>query len=94
MKNDHLGFEILYVYRGVVRKYRPDFIIRLKSGNYLVLEIKGKDTEQDQTKRRFLDEWVKAVNQHGGFGTWSWDLSTRPDDIKDIVARHAEVQAS
>jgi hypothetical protein len=38
VKNDHLGFEILYVYRGVVRKYRPDFIIRLKSGNYLVLD--------------------------------------------------------
>jgi type III restriction enzyme len=94
VKNDHLGFEILYVYRGVVRKYRPDFIIRLKSGRYLVLDIKGKDTEQDQTKRRFLDEWVKAVNQHGGFGTWSWDLSTRPDDIKDIVARHAQIRAS
>jgi type III restriction enzyme len=42
VKNDHLGFEILYVYRGVVRKYRPDFIIRLKSGSYLVLEIKGR----------------------------------------------------
>jgi type III restriction enzyme len=94
VKNDHLGFEILYVYRGVVRKYRPDFIIRLRSGSYLVLEIKGKDTEQDQTKRRFLDEWVKAVNQHGGFGTWSWDLSIRPDDIKDIMARHAEIMAS
>ncbi|MBC7316816.1 MAG: type III restriction endonuclease subunit R, partial [Chloroflexi bacterium] len=23
VKNDHLGFEVLYVYRGVVRKYRP-----------------------------------------------------------------------
>ena len=32
VKNDHLGFEILYVYRGVVRKYRPDFLIRFKSG--------------------------------------------------------------
>src|SRR5271166_3285666 len=38
VKNDHLGFEVLYVYRGVVRKYRPDFLIRLKSGSYLVLE--------------------------------------------------------
>ena len=36
VKNDHIGFEVLYVYRGVVRKYRPDFIIRLKSGNTLV----------------------------------------------------------
>jgi len=28
VKNDHLGFEVLYVYRGVVRKYRPDFLVR------------------------------------------------------------------
>ena len=32
VKNDHLGYEVLYVYRGVVRKYRPDFIIRFRSG--------------------------------------------------------------
>ena len=32
VKNDHLGFEVLYVYRGVVRKYRPDFLIRLSIG--------------------------------------------------------------
>ena len=42
VKNDHLGFEVLYVHRGVVRKYRPDFIVRLKSGNMLVLETKGE----------------------------------------------------
>ena len=46
VKNDHLGFEVLYVYRGVVRKYRPDFIIRLKTGNMLVLETKGQLTSR------------------------------------------------
>ena len=35
VKNDHLGFEVLYIYRGVVRKYRPDFLIRLKSGGHV-----------------------------------------------------------
>ena len=34
VKNDHLGFEVLYVYRGVVRKYRPDFIIPLEVGQH------------------------------------------------------------
>jgi hypothetical protein len=29
MKNDHLGFEIVYVFDGVVRKYRPDFLMKL-----------------------------------------------------------------
>ena len=85
VKNDHLGFEILYIYRGIVRKYRPDFIIRLTSGNYLVLETKGQDTDQNKTKRRFLDEWVQAVNEQGGFGHWSWDVSKDPGDIKDIM---------
>ena len=88
VKNDHLGFEVLYVHRGVVRKYRPDFLIRLRSGEMLVLETKGQDTDQDRTKRRFLDEWVRAVNAHGGFGRWSSDVSLAPGDIRDTLARH------
>ena len=92
VKNDHLGFEILYVYRGVVRKYRPDFLVRLMSGELLVLEVKGEDTEQDQIKRRFLDEWVKAVNDHAGFGVWAWEVSKNPGDIKDLLARHTSHQ--
>ena len=75
VKNDHLGFEIIYVHRGVVRKYRPDFLIRLRSGNMLVLETKGQETQQDLTKRQFLSEWVTAVNAHGGFGQWSYNVS-------------------
>ncbi len=72
LKNDHLGFEILYVFKGVVRKYRPDFISRLTSGDCLIIEIKGQETEQDRTKGRFLDEWVRAVNVDGRFGRWHW----------------------
>ena len=93
VKNDHLGFEVLYIYRGVVRKYRPDFIIRLTSGNYVVLETKGQDTKQNKTKRRFLDEWVGAVNEHGGFGHWSWDVSKDPGDIKDLLQKHGHPES-
>ena len=89
VKNDHLGFEVLYIYRGVVRKYRPDFLIRFKSGNMLVLETKGQENEQSQAKRGALEEWTQAVYQHGGFGHWSADISTNPGDIKDILAKHA-----
>jgi type III restriction enzyme len=88
-KNDHLGFEVLYTYRGVIRKYRPDFLIKLKNGRFLILETKGQDTEQDKTKRTFLDEWVKAVNAQGGFGEWSWAVSLTPGDIVDIIEREA-----
>ena len=90
VKNDHLGFEVLYVFKGVVRKYRPDFLIRLANGKMLVLEVKGEDNQQNETKRRFLDEWCRAVNEQGGFGTWVWDVSRHPADVKDILTRHAD----
>ena len=87
MKNDHLGFEVLYIYQGVVHKYRPDFLIRKKNGTMLVLEIKGQETPQDRTKREFLDEWVKAVNEQGKFGRWRWAVSKSPGDVADILYR-------
>ena len=91
VKNDHLGFEVFYIHRGVVRKYRPDFLIRFRSGDMLVLETKGQDSEQDRTKRRFLDEWITAVNAHGGFGRWAGDVSRAPGDIQGILSRHAGI---
>jgi type III restriction enzyme len=86
VKNDHLGFEVLYTFEGVVRKYWPDFIVRLKSGEHLVLETKGQDSPQNQTKRAFLDEWVRAVNDHGGFGRWRCAVSRHPKDIGGLLA--------
>lgn len=85
VKNDHLGFEIMYIFDGIVRKYRPDFIIQLENGAFLILETKGKDTLRDKTKRKFLNEWVQAVNQQGGFGTWKWSVSRDPADVKMII---------
>ena len=93
VKNDHLGFEVFYVHRGVVRKYRPDFLIRLKSGDMLVLETKGRDSDQDRTKRKYLAEWVEAVNTHGGFGRWRWDVALNPGKIHGILARHSRADS-
>jgi type III restriction enzyme len=87
VKNDHLGFEVQYIYDGVVRKYRPDFIIRLANGRHLVLEVKGRDTQQDQIKREYLDEWVQAVNADGRFGHWAWAISKNPSDLPGIIFR-------
>ena len=88
-KNDHLGFEILYIFNGVVKKYRPDFLIRLKSGKMLVLEVKGQDNQQNQSKRTFLGEWCKAVNTQGGLGGWECDVSYDPSDISGILTKHS-----
>ena len=87
VKNDHLGFEIFYIYRGVVRKYRPDFLVRLKSGEMLILETKGQMSEQDRVKQRYLDEWIQAVNAHGGFGQWCKAVTGEPGEISSVLEK-------
>ena len=89
-KNDHLGMQIYYLWRGSKRKYIPDYLIRLVNGKQLILEIKGEDSEQNKAKRIALDLWVKAVNDRGGFGTWSWDVVLgEPAKVDDIISHHA-----
>jgi type III restriction enzyme len=87
VKNDHLGFEITYSFRGIIRKFRPDYLVRLASGKQLVLEVEGQDNQEQQTKREFLSEWVRAVNGHGGFGTSASEVSRNPTDIHGILQR-------
>jgi len=93
VKNDHLGFEILYTSKGVVHNYRPDYLVRLKSGKMLVLEVKGLDSLENKTKREFLPEWVRAVNSHGGFGQWSSDVSVHPKDVSGTLEMHTRDRA-
>ena len=88
-KNDHLGFQIYYLWGGSRRRYVPDFLIRLANGKTLVLEIKGEDSPQNKAKRSALDAWVTGVNQKGGFGMWCWDVAFAPAQIQDILYRHA-----
>lgn len=87
-KNDHLGFEILYVFDGVVRKYLPDFLIRLDNGKTLILETKGQETRRDKEKRKALSEWVAAVNSLGEYGEWCNDVSYNIADVDGIIARY------
>jgi type III restriction enzyme len=85
VKNDHLGFVILYNFKGVIHKYFPDFLIKMKNGKILVLETKGQDDDRNRAKRAYLAEWVKAVNVQGGFGEWASAVSFHPGDLERIL---------
>ena len=87
-KNDHLGFSVIYTFEGVVRRYFPDFLIRLDNGTILVLETKGQETDKDKAKRRALAEWVKAVNSAGEFGRWVNDVSYSVKDVDGIIGKY------
>lgn len=87
VKNDHLGFAVFYNYRGITRRYYPDFIVKLSNGTHMVLEVKGQDDQQNRTKREYLNEWVEAVNSHGKFGKWHWDVSFDPSDVMSKIKK-------
>jgi type III restriction enzyme len=92
VKNDHLGFEIQYLFRGARRKYRPDFLIRLTNGTMLVLEVKGEKSDETDAKHRYLAEWVDAVNGHGGFGCWTSGVAYQVGDVAQVL--HDAVQSA
>lgn len=85
-KNNRHGLSVHYTYHGVVRRYIPDFIIKLTNGEFLILEIKGQDDPQVQAKKDALDKWVKAINEHGGFGTWHSGIAFELAEVPRIIA--------
>lgn len=87
VKNDHIGFDVVYTFDGIVRKYYPDFLIRLKNGRTLILETKGQRNRQSDAKIAALAEWVKAVNELGEYGEWVSDISYHVGDVDAIIDR-------
>jgi len=56
VKNDHIGFEITYSFKGIIHKFRPDYLSKAHERKHtLILEVKGSGRiQQQQTKREFL----------------------------------------
>lgn len=106
-KNQALGFEVPYLDGSVLRRYTPDFLVRLDDGRddplNLVLEVKGYRGEDAKLKAATMrDLWVPGVNALGGFGRWQFaefcDWAMMEDDFAALVERlvagenlHAEI---
>ena len=90
-KNDHLGFEIPYMYNGGIRSYIPDFLVKLTNSHMLVLETKGKMTEEVQAKHRALQQWVDCVNESGNYGIWHCDFSFLETDLDAVLKKYAMI---
>jgi type III restriction enzyme len=93
-KNQALGFEIPYLDGGAMRRYLPDFLVRLETGGEplnLVLEMKGQRDESDKAKAQTARElWAPGVNAIGGYGRWAFaeftDPYTTEDELQSLVA--------
>jgi type III restriction enzyme len=95
-KNQAMGFEIPYLDSGTMRRYIPDFLVRLDDGGAeplnLVLEVKGWRDEADKAKAQTMHElWVPGVNALGGFGRWAFaefrDWAVMEQDFSTLVEK-------
>jgi len=84
-KNDHFGFEIFYAFEGIVRRYRPDYLVARTDGSFLIVEVKGIVNEEALAKKAAAIEWTQAVNASGQFGTWHYSLCDKPQRILDAL---------
>lgn len=89
VKNQGLQFEVPYRFNAVVRRYLPDFIVRLDVGAAeplnLVLEVKGFRGVDAQIKAETMaTQWVPGVNNLGAFGRWAFA------EIRDPFAAKAD----
>lgn len=86
VKNDaHIGFSIEYIENGELHHYIPDFLIKLVDDTTLVLEIKGRNSESVQTKRRALQQWIEAVNSTHEYGVWKEAIAWNTTSIENII---------
>jgi hypothetical protein len=84
-RNDHLGIEIPYEFYGGAHKFLPDFVVRMKSGVRLLLEVKGLHGEKEEAKFQAAKRWVAAVNNWGRMGRWAFHVCRSPDMLKTEI---------
>ena len=80
-RNDRLEFNIPYELYGNPQVYEPDFIVRLRNGLNVVLEIKGKQFEDTDAKHQAAKRWVAAVNHWGRLGQWDFLVCRDPQRL-------------
>ena len=91
-RNDHLGLTIAYEYLAVGHSYEPDFIVKMKGGLNLILEIKGfevHEPEKTNAKHEAAKKWVRAVNNLKDFGKWDFLVCRETNKLVDLLSDFA-----
>jgi type III restriction enzyme len=102
VKNQNLGFYVPYPTTGDERRYVPDFIARVATGDRggpgapsgllnLVLEVSGEAKKEKADKVAWARSiWIPAVNNHGGFGRWEFMGISDPWDATNAIRAFLE----
>lgn len=89
----NVGLAVPYEYQGQPRQYEPDFIVRLRGGKLVMLEIKGGKGEvhapdEVQAKSAAAKKWVAAVNNTGRYGNWEYEICRELDQLRAQFEQH------
>jgi len=90
VKNDHLGFTVIYRNNGIPANYLPDFIAVLDNGVQLIIEVKGQPDDAADVKAKAAQRWVNAVNEIGTWGKWAYAVVTDPQKLGRVIDEYAD----
>ncbi|MBI4317699.1 MAG: DEAD/DEAH box helicase family protein [Chloroflexi bacterium] len=86
VRNDRPFLLVPYDYEGVQHHFEPDYLVKLKNGKSLVLEMKGEESDQDRAKHQAAKRWVTAVNNWGRLGVWDFVECRDPHTLPRLIA--------
>ena len=55
--------------------------MRLADESRLVLEIKGRESDEDRAKHEAAKRWVAAINNWGKLGSWRFHVCRDPQRL-------------
>lgn len=95
-----VGLAIPYDYNGEQKSYEPDFVVRMRGGLTIMLEIKGGggkvwDPNRVNAKNAAAKKWCDAVSNVGRYGQWVFEIceetkeKATPVLLREILAKHA-----
>jgi len=84
-RNDHLELNIPYEFYGQPRVYEPDFIVRLRNGLQILLEVKGQPMAETEAKHEAAKRWVRAVGHWGQLGRWGFEVCWDPQQLGALL---------
>ena len=87
VRNDRPFLLIPYEYEGVQHHFEPDYVVRLRNGQTLILEMKGEEDDQDRQKYQAARRWVAAVNNWGRLGAWDFAVCRDPQTAAAAAGR-------
>jgi type III restriction enzyme len=91
VKNHHRELNTPYECDGLKYNYMPDFLVRLRSGLNLILEVKGQVREREAHKMEAAKRWVDAVNNWGKIGLWHYAVARDIDEMPALLLEAASL---